>query len=71
MDDAVSDLIKDINKLRLELGDTRSQGQSVSEIMMMMMMMRLMIHWHVARCSIVCILGTEYRRNQQSAFKWD
>ena len=37
MDDAVSDLIKDINKLRLELGDTRSQGQSVREMMMMMM----------------------------------
>ena len=43
MDDAVSDLIKDINKLRLELADTRSQGQSVSEIMIMMMMMMMMM----------------------------
>ena len=31
MDDAVSDLVKDINKLRLELGDTRSKGESVNE----------------------------------------
>ena len=31
MDDAVSDLVKDINKLRLELGDTRSKGESANE----------------------------------------
>ena len=31
MDDAVSDLVKDINKLRLELGDTRSKGESVNQ----------------------------------------
>ena len=31
MDDAVSDLVKDINKLRLELGDTRSKGETVNE----------------------------------------
>ena len=31
MDDAVSDLVKDINKLRLDLGDTRSKGESCNE----------------------------------------
>ena len=31
MDDAVSDLVKDINKLRLDLGDTRSKSESCNE----------------------------------------
>ena len=31
MDDAVSDLVKDINKLRLELGDTQSKGETANE----------------------------------------